>query len=58
MAGGFSDTEKLVIDGRHRFDWCRSEPQRGEALMSRSEIFNHQVKRGISRDYLALRDKD
>ena len=26
--------------------------------MRRTEVFNHQVKRGISRDYLALRDKD
>jgi len=26
--------------------------------MRRTEVFNHQVKRGISRDYFVLRDKD
>lgn len=58
MAGRFSDTEQFVIDGWHSFDRRRSEPQRGEALMCRSEVLNHQVKRGITRDYLALRNED
>jgi len=58
VAGGFSDTEELVIDGGHRFDRRRSEPQRGEALMRRTEIFNHQVKLRISQGYLAFSDKD
>jgi hypothetical protein len=55
MAGGLPDTEELVIDGWHRFNGRRSKPQQGEALMRRTEVFNHQVKWGISRDYFALR---
>ena len=58
MARGLSDTEELVINGWHRFNGRRSKPQRGEALMRRTEVFNHQVKGGISGDYSALRDKD
>ena len=58
MAGGLSDTEELVIDGWHRFNGRRSKAQRGEALMRRTEVFNHQVERGIPGDYFALLRKD
>lgn len=58
MTGGLSDTEYLVSNGWYRFNWRRIESQRSEALMRRAQVFYHQVKRGIFRDYFALRDQD
>src|SRR6476661_2934219 len=49
MARRFPHAEQLVIDGCQRFDWRGGEPERGEVLMSRPEILNHQVERGLLR---------
>jgi hypothetical protein len=47
MSGRLSDTENLVIHGSYRFNRRRSEPQRGEALMRRAEVFHHYDSQSI-----------